>query len=612
MRDRFNDSRRAVEPSTARAAHGEARADADTDTRASATPTQERESLLGAKSDRRTFIKRGLLAGGSLALAGAGVSTPAQARRPRGARPKTGAARGAPNILVILVDQLRAPAWVPASLALDALLGNLATLRRESVSFEGHYTASNDCSPSRGALLTGLYSHQTGCMITGRSRLNPGFPTWGTLLRDIGYETTWWGKWHLNPHANASLEPYGFSGGTYPSPNGSPGQGTEVDPKIVDQFEDWFDQQAEGEPWCATVSLVNPHDVAWWYRFTSEIPQEREPPQWVSQIPPNFETPEELQAHGKPLLHRSLQETAARSFGAVPFSGPELVSTWSGLVNTYLLLQSYVDRQIGRVLAKLDSQPRVSGNTVIMFTSDHGEYGGSHGMRGKGASAYEEAIHVPLYVSDRRGLATAATGVPRNQLTSSVDIVPLLLSIATGSNAWRQESSLAHLAGRHDLAAICADAQAPGRPWVLHATDEDVTEFASEEHDAEAPRHVVALRTQQGKLGLYSNWGEESIEAEPAGEEVECYDYSSGAGQAELANVAGSSALEEELRATLEGDAIPSELHAPLPGYLQGARQKGMSDYFNVDASEDEKAAASHLHTALPSEPTPDAERPRI
>jgi arylsulfatase A-like enzyme len=379
-----------------------------------------------------------------------------------------------------------------------------------------------------------------------------------------------------------------------------------VDPSIVDQFEDWFDHESGNEPWCTTVSLVNPHDIAWWYRFTSEIPRESEPPAWVGQIPPNFETPEQLQERGKPLLHRSLQETAARSFGAVPFSGPELESAWSGLMNTYLLLQSYVDRQIGRVLAKLSSRPEVSANTVILFTSDHGEYGGSHGMRGKGASAYEEAIHVPLYVSDRRGVATAATGVPRNQLTSSVDIVPLLLSIATGSDSWRSERSLAHLAGRHDLAAICAEAQAPGRPWVLHATDEDVTEFAGDLHDAEAPRHVVALRTEQGKLGLYSNWGQESIEAEPTGQEVECYDYSSDVGQAELANVAGSSALEEQLRATLEQEAIPNELHAPLPAYLQGPLRKGMSDYFDVDVGEGEQAAASHLHVAAPIEPTPD------
>jgi arylsulfatase A-like enzyme len=562
------------------------------------------DPFIDSDSNRRTFIKRGVLTGGSFALAATGAPTPAQARRPRRVRQRR-AVRRPPNILVILVDQMRAPAWVPASVALDALLPNLASLRRESISFERHYTASNDCSPARGALLTGLHSHQTGCMITGRSKLNPGFPTWGTLLRDMDYETTWWGKWHLNPRANASLNPYGFSGGTYPSPNGAPGQGTEVDPSIVDQFEDWFDQEARREPWCSTVSLVNPHDVAWWYRFTSEIPQESEPPAWVGELPPNFETPGQLQARGKPLLQRSLQQTAARSFGAVPFSGPELVSSWSALMNTYLLLQSYVDRQIGRVFAKLASDPKVRDNTVILFTSDHGEYGGSHGMRGKGASAYEEAIRVPLYVSAKRGFPIASAGVPRNQLTSSVDFIALLLSIATGSNDWRRDGSLAHLAGRQDLAAICADAGAPGRPWVLHATDEDVTEFASDLHAAEAPRHVVALRTQQGKLGVYSNWRPESIQTESASEEVECYDYSTDAGQAELSNVAGASALEEELRVILEDDAIPNELHAPLPGYLQNAQRKGMSNYFDVDHSGNEKAAASHLRGAPPIEAMP-------
>jgi len=562
-------------------------------------------------SDRRTFIKQGLLAGGSVALAATGAPAPAQARRPRRAR-RSGAARRPPNILVILVDQLRAPAWVPAPVALDVLLPNLAGLRRGSVSFERHYTASNDCSPARGVLLTGLYSHQTRCMITGRSRLSPRFPTWGTLLRDMGYETTWWGKWHLNPHTDASLAQYGFSGGTYPSPNGGPGQGTEVDPSIVDQFQEWFGQEAGREPWCSTVSLVNPHDVAWWYRFTSEIPQESNPPLWTGQIPANFETPEELQAHGKPLLHRSLQETAARSFGPVPFSGPELLSTWSGLMNTYLLLQSYVDRQIGRVLATLDSRPEVRENTVIVFTSDHGEYGGSHGLRGKGASAYEEAIRVPLYVRDPRGLATKAIGSARGQLTSSADIVGLLLSIAGGSNGWRSESSLAHLAERLDLAAICADPRAPGRPWVLHATDEDVTEFAGDPHDAEAPRHVVALRTQQGKLGLYSNWRQESIEVQSAGQEVELYDYSTATGQAELTNEASSSALQETLQSILEEDAIPNELRAPLPGYLQKAQREGMRNYLDVEQIESEKADESHLGTPVFEEPTPDSARPLV
>ena len=62
----------------------------------------------------------------------------------------------------------------------------------------------------------------------------------------------------------------------------------------------------------------------------------------------------------------------------------------------------------------------------------------------------------------------------------------------------------------------------------------------------------------------------------------------------------------------LEDDAIPNELHAPLPGYLQNAQRKGMSNYFDVDHSGNEKAAASHLRGAPPIEAMPGARRTEI
>ena len=548
---------------------------------------------LSGASDRRTFLKQGLLAAGGLALGS----------RSRG-RPDR---RRAPNILVIVVDQLRTPVWMPAAALPSTLMPNLAALRAGAVSFERHYTASNDCTPSRGTLLTGLYSHQTGCLITGNSHLDPGFPTWGTLLRELGYSTWWWGKWHLNPNPGATLEPYGFSGGTYPSPNGSPGQGTAVDPAIAAQFAEWLSLEGGGPPWCATVSFVNPHDIAWWYRFTEQIPTESDPPALAEALPGNFETPEALEAQRKPQLQRSLQDTAARSFGSVPFTGPEALGWWTGLMNTYLVLQSFLDAQIGSVLSALAAQPAVQANTVVLFTSDHGEYGGSHGMRGKGASAYEEAIRVPLYVRDFRGLATAAPAVGRTQLTSSVDVVALLLTLATGSSAWRHHERYRHLAARHNLAAICAHPAAPGRSWVLHATDEDVTEFATEPYAASAPRHVVALRSQRGKLALYSNWSPGSSTVEPAGQEFELYDYSTAAGRLELLNSAGaSSALEEELWVTLEEQALPGELRAPLPASLHTAQRRGFANYQWVEELQGYKAYAAHLRDASEPPPTPD------
>jgi arylsulfatase A-like enzyme len=549
------------------------------------------------QSDRRTFIKQGLLAAGGLALgASGGTSAAARTKHAAHRHPKP-TRRKPPNILVILVDQLRAPMWMPAGLTQAAVMPNMTALRNGAVNFERHYTAANDCSPSRGALVTGLYSHQTGCLITGNSLLDPGFPTWGTLLRERGYQTSWWGKWHLNPDPNASLEQYGFSGGTYPSPNGAPGQGAATDPEITAQFAEWFRQAGGDGPWCTTVSFVNPHDIAWWYRFTAKVPQESAPPALASQLPANFETPEALEAQHKPRLQRSLQDTADRSFGKVPFSGPEALPMWTGLMNTYLMLQSYVDAQIGKVLQTLASQPAVHANTVVLFTSDHGEYGGSHGMRGKGASAYEEAIHVPLSVRDYRPAhvaATAASRVPRMQLSSSVDIVGLLLSLATGSQEWRHERRYEHLAKRGDLAAICAHPSAPGRPWIVHATDEDVTEFATEPYAAEAPRHVVALRSARGKLAVYSNWTPETTRLEPAGQELELYDYSQPSGRAELVNSAGvQTELEEALWTVLETEVLPGELRAPLPSALRAPQRRGIANYEGVEALENLKVYAT-------------------
>jgi hypothetical protein len=553
--------------------------------------------------DRRTFVKRSALATGAAAFAfDLDLAGCAAQRGPRRLQRHPQGATKPPNILTIIVDQLRTPVWMPASSGPAAVMPNLARLQERSVNFERHYTAANDCSPSRSVLLTGLYTHQTGVMITGSGWLDPHFPTWGTLLRRMGYETAYYGKWHLNPNAFAPLRKYGFSGGTYPSPNGSPGQGARRDLVIADQFIEWLSGHGSRTPWATTVSFVNPHDIAWWHRFTERILAEAAPPARAVGLPPNYETPEELAEKGKPELQRSLQETAAQSFGAVPFTGSEAVRWWTQMMDTYLLLQSYVDVQIGRVLAALAKRPELAANTVIIFTSDHGEYAGSHGLRGKGASAYEEALRVPLLVYDPRGKLTAEPQVARTQLTSSADVIGLMLTIAWESEAWRREPEYAHLASRLSLANICADPLAPGRPWVLHATDENVTEFAVEAYAASAPRHLVALRSPKGKLAIYSNWRPGTIEVEATGQESELYEYDSEEGRLELSSqVAGGSALEDELRAILEAEAIPYELRQPLPTALHPVQRKGVASYLSFEEQEALKVYQAH-HARTPEQ----------
>jgi arylsulfatase A-like enzyme len=254
-------------------------------------------------------------------------------------------------------------------------------------------------------------------------------------------------------------------------------------------------------------------------------------------------------------------------------------------------LQREVDRHIGNVMRTLHSRPEVAANTIVLFTSDHGEYGASHGLRGKGAGVYEEAIRVPLIVRDPRGVLTRAPARARSQLTSSVDIAPLLLTLATGSSDWRREPHYAHLAGRLDLASILADPAAPGRPYVLHATDEIVTEFAVESYAAGAPLHVVGLRTPAAKYATYSHWPGGRIDPIYPGEESELYDYRKQAGRLEVSNDAGRSPLEDSLRATLER-AEAEELRAPLPAHLSAAQQRGMADY-HATATRAAKSAAA-------------------
>ena len=527
--------------------------------------------------DRRTFIRKAAAASGGIVAS--------QALTPFAVAAKS---QRRPNILTIVVDQLRTPQWFPQQAQLDALLPNLARLRNRATSFQSHYTASNMCVASRGTMLTGLYPHQTGCMLTkavaASSTLSPKFPTWGTMLREQGYQTAWWGKWHLGPEPDKTpggLEAYGFDGGTYPSPNGNPEQGKEKDPAIADQFIEWLAGAGVG-PWCTTVSLVNPHDINWWPRFTTADELLEAANYRFTGPPPNAETAAQLRA-GKPRLQTALQQTTAMACGPVPDQGGPLEdASWAQMLTMYLVYQQEVDAQIGRVLDALHARPDLEANTIVIFTADHGEYSGSHGLRAKGGGVYEEAIRVPLYIYDPRGQLSSGAST-RTQLTSTADLAPLLLTIAHGSSSWRSDAGYSQIAGRADIAAIAANRKAAGRPWIAHVTDETTVEELSYSYSFanEAPHHVAAVRTPGAKYAVYSAWKDGTIEVDPLDQDFELYDYSSGDGRRELANVAGpASSLQAQMSQLLQSQVIPNEVRAPLPNRLSAAQQEGFDDYF--------------------------------
>ena len=224
-----------------------------------------------------------------------------------------------------------------------------------------------------------------------------------------------------------------------------------------------------------------------------------------------------------------------------------------------------VDQRIGGVLDAFHSLPsEVQDNTVIVFTSDHGEYAGAHGSPcDKVGTCYDEAFHVPLIVADLTGRFIGDINDIRNGLTSSVDVLPLLVTLAhNGSRTW-MSGDLATLYGnRLDIVPMLKSAGAAGRPYVLLATDETAPGIYNFN---QSPYHIIALRTQDAKLGTYAFWAGDADEIETRnGLETEYYDYTTDAGRLELISDPDS-ADAIRMRRVLFEQAIPNELRAPPP-----------------------------------------------
>jgi arylsulfatase A-like enzyme len=547
---------------------------------------------------RRTFLQGAAATG--LAAGGLGSASRWLTSSARAATPRPGL-----NILLVIVDQMRTP-WVYLPRRLQvATVPTVTKLASEGVSFSRYFTSSNDCTPSRTTQATGLYTHQTAIFATTPpTDLNSGFPTFGTMLRQNGYDTYWFGKWHMSGGQNGQCEanPYeshGFTAnwpgsGTCPSPNGGPGMGQAMDPLIRQQFIDWLSGRATGgNPWMATVSFVNPHDIAWYPRYTRKIEGEATPPHVFSSLPGNFETTEERKARHKPMMQLRSQQIENESFGLMPPDGtPE--RTWTKLLDTYLMLQRDVDIQIGLVLNALATSP-YADDTIVVFVSDHGEYGGAHGMRGKGFAFYDEGARVPLIVKDPTGSWTKATNVARNQLVESVDLAALMLTLATGGNSWRGDSTYAQIAGRADIAGILANPKAAGRSYIAHATDEPGTssQLPTTQQLHPAPNHITAVRTTHGKFARYAFWKDGTLdidESKPI--QYEAYNYATPSGRLELDNIfdkRGSSATDRALvkrLASLLDRAMHDEIQQPLPAPLVPVQTQALAEWFSQPPGE--------------------------
>ena len=155
-----------------------------------------------------------------------------------------------PNVLVVMVDQMRSPTSInlnPTQLvAWQNLLPNIfGRIQSNSYSFNGNHVAATVCTSSRASLYTGTYSQQNGIyqgnpgMTGGVPTLDPNFYTWATALPLVNpayspNNSFWFGKWHVSQTTGSNpLGPYGFNwmspglqGYATQDPEGTPNEGT--------------------------------------------------------------------------------------------------------------------------------------------------------------------------------------------------------------------------------------------------------------------------------------------------------------------------------------------------------------------------------------------------
>ncbi len=315
-----------------------------------------------------------------------------------------------PNILFIMTDQHFAE-------ALSCRMGSryvktpaLDSIAATGTFFSRAYAANPICMPSRNAIFTGRYPHETGVTANIQRKLDPKeFVNMGTFLRRAGYETSYSGKWHLC-YDEKDIESHGFET--------VKGKGLDADTaRNVVQFI----RQKHERPFLAVASFLNPHNICEYARgqelnngsVGTPPPIDQLPPAPANLLPPKNE-PDTMT-----MMRQSYHATTTFPVGNFT---PE---KWRELRWAYYRMIEKVDAEIGKVLGALRERG-LEENTLIIFTADHGECAGAHGFNQK-TVFYEESARVPLIVS-LKGTTKRATS--DKFVNTGVDIIPTMLEFA--------------------------------------------------------------------------------------------------------------------------------------------------------------------------------------
>ncbi len=281
---------------------------------------------------------------------------------------------------------------------------NLDRLAKEGVNFTHAFTPSPICSPARGSLLSGLWPVQHGCInIPNTESYRPMHRTimpFTRLLKDSGYWLGYVGKFHNETEGLPT--DYGVDEYVARSEYGvwRREKGLAEKPRENGYFGE-VDQHIDAEQsnlaWGADhairmiehgAGLEKPFFVRW------DPPEPHlpnvVPEPYASMYPPQQITPWtsfDDTLEGKPYV----QKLQRRRWGVEGWDWEK----WAPVVGRYLGEVSLLDAQVGRIMDRID-QLGIAENTLIIYTTDHGDFCGGHGMMDKHYAAYDDIVHVPL------------------------------------------------------------------------------------------------------------------------------------------------------------------------------------------------------------------------
>ena len=356
---------------------------------------------------------------------------------------------------------------------------NLDKIATQGLRFDNCYIAGFPCSPSRGSLLSGRYPHSHG-VVYNDVLFEPEVPSLGNILTAAGYDMAYFGKWHLGGQMDRDIEgrerdKRGWALRPVPSEEGFrfekvEGAGGEDEPqhgftaKWVGGWEHYQEYlrkvglggAVDGHPnmgnhsiWpsggddehCYSQVPEEHHVEAFIAKEAVKFIKSREGNSRPSGIVVSFYAPHLPVAPPKPwdtlfsldevALPDNHNDTMEGKALEVRYWPAYMLDKWTeeqfkDYIRRYWGYCAYIDKQVGAVLQALTDAGR-EDDTIVIFTSDHGDMVAAHGMVWKwDHCGYEELFRVPLLI---RGPEVTAAGRSTPALVSSIDLLPTLLEL---------------------------------------------------------------------------------------------------------------------------------------------------------------------------------------